>query len=111
MPCHVYQILVKSTVSRCDTCGEVPATIHLNEASLCDTCFIDTLFFDPVRYPGLRKVTHSDRHGRMELLSVNITSDGFLVGWARIGEGADAHEHSVFVGLASDYTKRKPNND
>lgn len=49
-------------------------------------------------YPHLKKVCHSDRYGRMELLSVDETSDGFLTGYAKIGEGEDAYTHSVFLG-------------
>lgn len=49
-------------------------------------------------YPNLKRVTHSDRYGRMELLQVTRTSDGYLLGTARIGEGQDAYIHSVFIG-------------
>lgn len=54
-------------------------------------------------YPRLRRAGHSDEHGRIELLSVNETSDGFLTAWARLGEGVDAFEHSVFLGRADDF--------
>ena len=50
-------------------------------------------------YPNLRHHAQSDRYGKMELLGVNRTSDGFLIGWARIHIGEDnEHEHSVFLG-------------
>lgn len=51
-------------------------------------------------YPHLKRVCHSDRYGRMELIEVNKTSDGFLMGWAKIGTGKDAYMHSVFLGSA-----------
>jgi hypothetical protein len=37
-------------------------------------------------------------YGRMELLEVNPTSDGFLIGMARVGKGKSAYLHSVFLG-------------
>ena len=50
-------------------------------------------------YPNLRRVAHSDRFGKMELLSVDRTSDGHLIGWARVHIGTeDEHEHSIFLG-------------
>ena len=49
-------------------------------------------------YPYLKRVTHSDRYGRMELLSVEETSDGFLIGYAKIGTGRHTYTHSVFLG-------------
>ncbi len=50
-------------------------------------------------YPGLRQFATSDRYGDMELLSVDRTSDGFLIGWARVHIGTDdEHEHSIFIG-------------
>lgn len=55
--------------------------------------------FDP-RFPRLPKVRHSDRYGRIELLSLSVTSDGFLLGWAQIGGGKNAFNHSVFLGQA-----------
>ncbi len=58
--------------------------------------------FDPARYPHLRRIVHSDR-GRIELLEVNETSDGFLMGMAKIGEGEDAYHHSIFIGAAADF--------
>ena len=51
-------------------------------------------------YPNLKRVTHSDRYGRMELLGVNRTSDGYLIGTARIGEGEDSYIHDIFIGGA-----------
>lgn len=51
-------------------------------------------------YPHLKRVCHSDQYGRMELIEVNRTSDGFLVGMAKIGAGGDAYLHSVFLGRA-----------
>lgn len=51
-------------------------------------------------YPNLKRVTHSDRYGRMELLEVQRTSDGFLIGMAKIGTGEAAYLHSVFLGSA-----------
>lgn len=53
-------------------------------------------------YPNLKRVAHSDRYGRMELLSVERTSDGFLVGMAKIGTGRNAYHHSVFLGSAKE---------
>lgn len=49
-------------------------------------------------YPHLKRVCQSPQYGRMELLEVNPTSDGFLIGWAKIGKGKDAYMHSVFLG-------------
>ena len=49
-------------------------------------------------YPYLKRVSHSKQYGRMELESVSETSDGFLIGWAKIGTGKRAHHHSVFLG-------------
>lgn len=49
-------------------------------------------------YPKLKRVAYSDRYGRMELIEVTRTSDGYLVGMAKIGEGEDAYVHSVFLG-------------
>ena len=51
-------------------------------------------------YPHLKRVAYNDRYGRMELIEVNRTSDGYLVGMAKIGEGEDAYLHSVFLGAA-----------
>jgi hypothetical protein len=48
-------------------------------------------------YPHLSRVGYSDRFGRMELLSVDKTSDGFLTGYARFEDGSS---HSVFLGKA-----------
>lgn len=50
-------------------------------------------------YPHLRRVTDTPR-GRATLLEVNRTSDGFLIGMARFGEGDEAYIHSVFLGRA-----------
>lgn len=58
--------------------------------------------FDP-RFPRLPKVGHSNRYGRIELLSVSVTSDGFLIGWVRIGKGKNAFNHSVLIGRAEDW--------
>ena len=60
-------------------------------------------------YPSLRRVIHSDRYGRIELLEVNETSDGFLLGQALIGEGDDQYAHSVFLGTAAQF-RADPNN-
>lgn len=49
-------------------------------------------------YPNLKRVTHSDRYGRMELIDVTRTSDGYLIGTAKIGEGENSYIHSVFIG-------------
>ena len=50
-------------------------------------------------YPYLRRFAQSDQYGDMELLSVDQTSDGFLIGWARVHIGTEEeHEHSVFLG-------------
>ncbi len=54
-------------------------------------------------WPKLRRVVHSRDRGRIELLSVDETSDGFLIGQAQIGEGPDAYCHSVFIGSAADF--------
>lgn len=51
-------------------------------------------------YPHLKRVVHNERYGRMELLEVNKTSDGFLVGYARIGTGSNSYGHEVFLGRA-----------
>lgn len=51
-------------------------------------------------YPQLKRFTYSDRYGRMELLAVNRTSDGYLIGTARIGEDEDSYIHDVFIGGA-----------
>ena len=58
-------------------------------------------------YPSLRKVAYSDRYGRTELLEVNETSDGFLIGQALIGEGENRLFHSVFLGRAEDFRTQK----
>ncbi len=60
-------------------------------------------FFDELRYPTLLRVVHGDRYGRMELLSVAETSDGFLIGHALVGEGEGAHHKSIFLGRTEDY--------
>lgn len=64
--------------------------------------------FDAARYPTLRRVCYSDRYGRMELVSVSETSDGFLMGTAVIGDpdGDDRYMHSIFIGCASDFRRR-----
>ncbi len=50
-------------------------------------------------YPNLRRFAYSDYNGNMELLSVSETSDGFLIGWARVRIGEeDEHEHFLFLG-------------
>jgi len=59
--------------------------------------------FDAARFPKLRRVAYSSQYGRMELLEVNETSDGFLIGQARIGEGDETYMHSVFLGKADDF--------
>ena len=51
-------------------------------------------------YPHLKKVAYSDQYGRMELLEVNRTIDGFLIGMAKIGRGKSAYMHNVFLGRA-----------
>ena len=48
-------------------------------------------------YPHLKRVTMTPR-GRAELLEVSVTSDGYLVGMARFGEGEESFVHSVFLG-------------
>ncbi len=53
-------------------------------------------------YPSLKRVSSGPR-GRMTLLEVTVTSDGFLLGTARIGTGRDAYVHSVFLGRASNH--------
>lgn len=50
-------------------------------------------------YPNLKQHAYSDRYGHMELLSVDRTSDGHLIGWARVHIGEpNEHEHSIFIG-------------
>lgn len=50
-------------------------------------------------YPHLKRVAYSQPYGhRMELVSVNETSDGYLIGYAKIGTGRNAYMHSVFLG-------------
>lgn len=49
-------------------------------------------------YGVFKRVVKSDRYGRMELLSVSRTSDGFLIGFAKIGTGKNAYYHDVFIG-------------
>jgi hypothetical protein len=49
-------------------------------------------------YPHLKRVIHNEHYGRMELVEVSRTSDGFLVGQAKIGTGSNAYYHSVFLG-------------
>jgi hypothetical protein len=51
-------------------------------------------------YPHLKRVIHHPHYGRMELLEVQRTSDGYLLGTAVIGEGDEAYIHRVFLGLA-----------
>ena len=52
-------------------------------------------------YPHLRRFSTSERYGDMELLSVDRTSDGFLVGFARFNVGTEnEYCHSVFLGEA-----------
>lgn len=51
-------------------------------------------------YPHLKRVAWSRQYGRMELLEVTRTSDGYLIGTARIGKGNDSYIHSVFLGEA-----------
>lgn len=58
--------------------------------------------FDPNRYPNLRRHAETSR-GPTELIEVNETSDGFLIGTAKIGEGNDAYHHSIFLGAVSDF--------
>lgn len=51
-------------------------------------------------YPQLKRVVWSERYGRMELLEVHRTSDGYLVGTAKIGEGDETYIHEIFIGDA-----------
>ena len=51
-------------------------------------------------YPHLKRVIHHPTYGRMEILSVSKTSDGYLIGFAKIGEGKRAYHHSIFIGMA-----------
>ena len=61
--------------------------------------------FDPKRYPRLQRITHSEKYGRMELIEVSETSDGFLMGTALIGEESeDRYMHSIFLGEIYDWT-------
>ena len=61
-------------------------------------------------YPTLRRVAHSGRYGRMELIEVNKTSDGFLIGQAMIGpeNSPDRYLHSVFLGRSEDFPRHQP---
>jgi hypothetical protein len=52
------------------------------------------------QYPQLQRIAYSDQYGRMELLELSRTSDGFLIGMALIGEGDEQYMHSVFLGFA-----------
>ena len=60
-------------------------------------------------YPNLRRVVHSDRYGRMELVEISETSDGFLLGQVLIGEGDEQYTHSVFLGTVAQF-RADPNN-
>lgn len=52
-------------------------------------------------HPNLCRFAHSETYGDMELLSIERTSDGFLIGWARVHISEECeHEHSVFLGQA-----------
>lgn len=51
-------------------------------------------------YPHLKRVAYNEHYGRMELLEVQRTSDGFLIGMALIGEGKEQYMHSVLLGCA-----------
>ena len=53
-------------------------------------------------YGRFKRVAHSGRYGRMELVSVSRTSDGFLVGCAKIGTGRNAYYHDVLIGESHD---------
>ncbi len=58
--------------------------------------------FDAEKYPRLRRQSKTSQ-GLCTLLSVSETSDGFLTGWARFEQYGETHEHSVFLGAASDF--------
>ncbi len=60
--------------------------------------------FDASRYPNLRRQCRTRFRGLCTILSVSETSDGFLMGWASFEQDGKTHEHSVFLGTASDYT-------
>ncbi len=77
----------------------LPPIPTLFDASLTPTPEL----FDAARYPNLRRVAHDRALGRIELISVDETSDGFLIGWATIGSGEDAFERSIFLGTAGDF--------
>ncbi len=50
-------------------------------------------------WPNLKRFANSNRYGDMELLSATRTSDGHIIGWARVHIGTEEeHEHSVFIG-------------
>lgn len=49
-------------------------------------------------YPHLKKVAYSERYGRMELVEVSETSDGYLIGYALFGTGNNRAGVSVFLG-------------
>lgn len=58
--------------------------------------------FDAQRYPTLLKhVDNCTGRGPATLLSVNETSDGFLLGYAHFEDGN--YEHSIFLGEAKDF--------
>jgi len=54
---------------------------------------------EPFQGTNLRRFAYSHHYGHMELLSLSRTSDGHLIGWARVHIGEEnEHEHSIFIG-------------
>jgi len=53
-------------------------------------------------FPHLNRVAYDDRYGGIELIEVNRTSDGFLIGMALITPDDEASNlHHVFLGRAA----------
>lgn len=52
-------------------------------------------------HPHLKRVAYNKHYGRMELVEVTRTSDGYLIGQALIGpKDGERYLHSVFLGAA-----------
>ena len=50
-------------------------------------------------FPTIKQEAWSERYGHMKLLSLERTSDGHLIGFARVHIGEpNEHEHSIFIG-------------
>ncbi len=66
---------------------------------------LDTLF-DFERFPRLKRYAET-RNGNAEILSVNETSDGFLIADCRFNEGEeDEYCHSAFLGQVSHFERK-----